>query len=408
MLKKVVLVIIDGLGDRPVKELGGLTPLEAAKTPNIDKFAVDAKCGQMYTLDRGVVPGSDTAHLAILGYEPETHYSGRGPLEAAGVGLKLQQGDIAFRANFGTVDEDLVIIDRRAGRIKDVSKLTASLDGIEIDNVKFIVKPGTSYRAVLVMKGDELSSKITDVDPHETGRKRTWSAPLDGSRQATRTAEILNKFMNRAHKILKEHEYNKAREKEGKFPANYLLVRGAGRYNKISPFKEKYGMKACCIAGGGLYKGIAFLLGMNIIDIKGATGRPDTDILGKFKKTVELSGEYDFVFTHVKATDNFGHDGNYEGKKEFIEKIDDAFSEFEKLDEETLLIVTADHSTPCELKDHSADYVPLMFHGLGVRKDNVNAFNERACIGGGLGTMFGKDIMRHIMNLLGKLPLFGA
>lgn len=422
MLKKVILVILDGLGDRPVKEFGGLTPLEAAKTPNMDRFAKDSECGVMYTLGRGFVPGSDTAHLALLGYDPEEYYSGRGPLEAAGVRLKLEPGDIAFRANFGTVDKNKKITDRRAGRIKDVAPLTEALDGIEIpvekenngegvkEVVKFIVKPGTSYRAVLVMQGKGLSSTITDVDPHESGRKVKLCAPLDGSPEAAKTADVLNKFMKESHEILNNHDYNKSREK----PANFLLVRGAGKYSSVKPFEETFRMKACCIAGGGLYKGVAGHLGMEIIDVDEpteppeVTGRSDTNIRKKFKRAVAETKIFDFIFTHVKATDIYGHDGDYEGKKEFIEKIDDAFSEFNKLDEETLLIVTADHSTPCELKDHSADSVPIMFYGPGVRVDKVDAFNERACTGGGLGTMAGKDIMRHIMNLSGKLPLYGA
>ena len=409
MLEKVILVIFDGLGDRPVRELKNLTPLEAAHTPNMDKFSKASECGVMYTLGRGVVPGSDTAHLQILGYDPGTYYNGRGPFEAAGVGLTLQPGDVAFRANWGTVDDNLKVIDRRAGRIDRTAPLVEALDGIEIDGVKFVVKASTGHRAVLVMKGKGLSSSIPDIDPHKEGRAVDLSSPIDHlDEEAVFTLTVLRKFLKEAHGILKNHELNKARELKKEPPANFLLVRGAGKYFKIESFREKFGMKACCIAGGGLYKGVASHIGMDLIDVKGATGKKDTNIRGKFEKAVELRREYDFIFVHVKAADNFGHDGDYSGKKEFIERIDEAFKEFDKLGEETLLVVTADHSTPCGLKEHSADSVPIMFHGTGVRTDNVNAFNERACTNGGLGTLSGKYLMNHAWNLLGLLKKYGS
>ncbi len=408
MVNKVVLVIFDGLGDRPINELNNLTPLEAAKTPNLDNCAQEGECGVMYTLGRGIVPGSDTAHLAILGYDPEKYYHGRGPLEAAGIGLKLQPGDIAFRANWGTVNDDLIAIDRRAGRIEDGTPFVNSLNGMEIDGVKFILEPSIGYRAVLVMRGKGLSYAISDVDPHSTNKKIKPCTPLDESTDAKFTSNVLNKFLEKAHEILNKHDENKARTSIGKPPANYLLVRGAGKHIDLPPFDTQFGLKACCIAGGGLYKGVASYLGMDIIDIPGATAKANTNITGKFEKAVELVGDYGFVFVHVKQSDNFGHDGNYLGKKEFIEKIDVAFKIFQKLDKETLLIVTADHSTPCELKSHSADYVPIIFKGSGVRSDQVNTFGERACSNGGLGILLGKDVMGQVMNLLGKLEIYGA
>ena len=411
MLKRVMLLICDGLGDRPVKELGNLTPLEAAKTPNLDKLATESECGMMHTLGRGRTPGSDTAHLTIFGYPIDKYYSGRGPIEVAGLGLKLQHGDVALRGNFGTVDDNLVIKDRRAGRILVVEPLTKVLDGIEIDGVTFIVKPGTAHRAGVIMRGKGLSGAIIDADPHVPDVPVRTVTPTDDTPEAKRTAEVLNKFLMKAHEILKEHEFNKEREKEGKLPANFLLVRGAGQYSTLPSFKERYELNACCIAGGGLYKGIGAFLGMEVLSCPGATGLPDTDIEAKFKLALEKLNEYDFVFVHVKATDSLAEDGNWAGKRDFIERIDDAAKLLLNLPEDVMFVMTADHSTASEMKAHSADPIPIMFHGgngASIRVDNVTAFNERACTKGGLGYITGLDVMPQVQNLLGKLHLVGA
>ncbi|RKX28039.1 MAG: 2,3-bisphosphoglycerate-independent phosphoglycerate mutase [Candidatus Zixiibacteriota bacterium] len=411
MLKKVILMVCDGLGDRPVKELGNLTPLEAAKTPNLDKLAAKAECGLMHTLGRGKTPGSDTAHLTIFGYPIDQCYSGRGPIEVAGLGLKLQGGDVALRGNFGTVGDNLIIKDRRAGRILEVEPLTRALDGMDVDGVKFIVKPGTAHRAGVIMRGKGLSGAIVDADPHVPDVPVRTVTATDDTPEAKRTADILNKFLLQAHEVLKKHPLNAEREKDGKLPANFLLVRGGGQYKELVHFKKKYDLTACCIAGGGLYKGVGAFLGMDIIDVPGATGLPDTDIEAKFKTVLQKLQEYDFVFVHVKAADSLSEDGNWEGKRDFIEKIDAAAALLTDLSAETLLVVTADHSTASEMKAHCADPVPIMFYGGGgesIRIDNVTAFNERACAAGGLGHIVGLDVMPQVQNLLGKLHLVGA
>jgi 2,3-bisphosphoglycerate-independent phosphoglycerate mutase len=363
----------------------------------------------MHTMGRGYTPGSDTAHLTILGYDISKHYSGRGPIEVAGIGLQLRDGDVALRGNFGTVDNNLLIKDRRAGRILVVEPLTKALDGMEVDGVTFIVKPGTAHRAGVLMQGTGLSGAIVDVDPHKPDKPvRTPVTPKEDTPEAKHTAAVLTKFLAEAHEVLKKHPLNAEREQEGKLPANYLLVRGAGQYKEVPSFKDRYGLSACCIAGGGLYKGVGAFLGMKILEVPGATGLPDTDIEAKFRTTLNSLDSYDFVFVHVKAADSLGEDGDYMAKRDFIEKIDVAAQLFNDLPENTLLIVTADHSTPCELKAHSGDPIPIMFHGSGVRVDSVSAFNERACTQGGLGFIAGRDIMPHMMNLLGTLPLIGA
>ena len=407
-LQKAVVVICDGLGDRPIAELGGLTPLEAAATPVLDDLAAHSECGLMCALGRGRRPGSDTSHLAIFGYDIDTCYSGRGPIEAAGVGLQLEDGDVALRANLGTVDDAGVIVDRRAGRILDVSAMAAAVDGMEIDGVRFLVRPGTAHRAAVVMRGQGLSGHVTDADPHVPGEAVHEVRPTDATAEASRTADILTRFLKESHEVLEALPENQQRKTEDLFPANFLLVRGAGQYRNFDSFSDKYGLRSCCIAGGGLYRGIASLLGMAVIDVPGATGLPDTDVAAKFVAAGRMLADHDFVFVHVKATDTLGEDGDFLGKKGFIEKIDGAADILLGLPPEVLVVITADHSTPCALKQHSADPVPILFRGAGVRVDSVETFGERSVAHGGAGLMSGYDVMPQVINLLGRARLIGA
>lgn len=409
MIKKALVFIMDGLGDRPIDEFGYKTPLEAANTPNFDKIISESQCGLMYTIGRGRRPGSDTAHMSIFGYPIEQYYTGRGPIEAAGVGIELQEGDVAFRGNFGTVDNDWRVLDRRAGRIKDVTVFAQALDGIEIDGVKFIVKPGSGYRAGVVMRGKGLSSQITDADSHNAGDCIHEVVSKDGLEDSKFTAQVLNKFMKKSYEILEGLEENNKREQMGQLKANFLLLRGAGVYPKLPKFTEKWGFNnACCVAGGGLYKGIGAFLGMDILKVEGANAQVDTNIELKMKTAVDALNKYDFVFLHIKPTDSLAEDGNAVGKKDFIEKIDKYVSILNKVDDETLIVITADHSTACELKAHSADPVPVVFHAKGIRSDGLSKFGEREVAKGSLGIIEGKDVMPNILNIMGKLPLIGA
>ncbi len=407
-VNKVLFLVFDGLGDRPVPELGGLTPLEAARTPNFDAIAAESICGLSNALGRGVRPGSDVSHLAIFGYPMEKYYTGRGPIEAAGLGIALQEGDVAFRGNFGTVDGDWNILDRRAGRIRVVDEFAAAVDGMEIEGVQILVKPGTAHRAGVVFRGRGLSASVTDADPHAEGLPVLEVRPGDDSPEAAFTARVVNAFMRRSYEILDKLEANAKRREAGQLPANIVLLRGAGIYPTLPKFADKYGLRACCIAGGGLYRGIGAFLGMDLIDVPGATALPDSDVAAKFRAAKQALETYDFVFTHVKATDSLAEDGNWAGKKDFIEKCDAAAAELRDLPENVLLVITADHSTACELKAHTADPVPILFCSPHVRRDEVKTFGERACSLGGLGRMTGSDVMPEVMNLMGRLHLIGA
>ena len=254
MIKKTICVVFDGLGDRPIKEFGGKTPLEFANTPNFDAITKKSLCGLMHTLGRGVRPGSDVSHLAIFGYPMELYYTGRGPIEVAGLGIQLQEGDVAFRGNFGTVDADWNILDRRAGRIRIVDEYAAAIDGLMIDGIECIVKPGTAHRAGVVLRGKGLTSAVTDADPHEESKPVMPIRPLDNSESATFTAKVLNKFLRSSYEILDGLEANKIRLASGQFPANFLLLRGSGIYPSMPKFNEKYELKSCCIVCGGFIR----------------------------------------------------------------------------------------------------------------------------------------------------------
>jgi 2,3-bisphosphoglycerate-independent phosphoglycerate mutase len=405
---KAVIMVIDGLGDRPNEN--GNTPLKEAKTPTMDRIAKEGICGIMNAVDVGVRPGSDTAHLSILGYDPYTTYTGRGPFEAAGVGVKVKPGDIAFRCNFATIDDNFIVLDRRAGRIANTEELEKELDGLEIDGVKVIFKQSGGYRATLVLRGEGLSDKITDADPKKEGKKVKEIKPLDGSEEAIRTAEILNKIIRISYEKFNNHPVNEERRKEGLPVANVILPRGVGKVPQIQPFNEKYGLKGACIAGTGLIKGIAKMLNLDVIEVEGATGTPETAFMNKAKALVEALNNYDFVIINVKGADEAGHDGNYELKKEVIEKIDGMLDYIMKnIDKkEVYFVLTGDHSTPIEEKDHSADPIPIVIWGKSVRIDDVEKFDEFSTYKGSLGRIKGTHIMPILMDLMGLAKKYGA
>jgi 2,3-bisphosphoglycerate-independent phosphoglycerate mutase len=403
MKEKAVLIVCDGLGDR---QINGKTPLQMARKPNMDKLAEKGICGLMHTIAPGIIPGSDTGHLSIFGYDPNVYYKGRGVYEALGAGLELKRGDVAFRGNFATVDKELKVADRRAGRLKDEGKeFEKSLAGIKIDDVEVIFKSTTEHRGVLVFRGSGLSSKISDTDPHADGAKVLSSKPLEESREARKTSDILNRFTLLSHKLLSENHLNEAREKQGKPKANIILVRGAGSYKRVDSLYERYGFKSACISGGALYKGVAKAVGMDVIEVKGATGRTDTDVDAKARAAKDALEKYDLVFVHVKGMDNASHDGNLGDKVKMIEKVDRLVGGLMKSG--AYLILTGDHSTPVSLREHSADPLPIVIYGKGVRVDDVKKFDEISCAKGGLGHIRGLDVMPIIVSFMGYAKKFG-
>jgi 2,3-bisphosphoglycerate-independent phosphoglycerate mutase len=406
---KVIFLVCDGMADRPMKEKGNRTPLEAARTPNMDSLAADGVCGIMDPIGPGIRPGSDTAHLALLGYDPYKVYTGRGPFEAAGVGLELRPGDIAFRGNWATVDTKGRVTDRRAGRIKDGTKaLAKALDGIKIDGVHVTLKAATEHRTVLVLHGSGISCQVSDTDPHKENLVAGCKA-LDNSPAAKRTCNVLNKFTEYSKKVLKDHPVNQARIKDGLPPANIVLARGAGMTPDMPPLAKLWGWKPIAIVGVALIRGICTLAGMDVPVVKGATGGVDTDMLAKARAAIKGLERHDLVFMNIKAPDIGGHDGNFDLKKSSIERIDEAVGYIkDNISSEVGLVITADHSTPVPVKNHAADPVPLLMYGDGVRTDNVKTFNEKAVAHGGLGRLRGKDLMPILQDWVDKAEKFGA
>ncbi|MCS7125317.1 MAG: 2,3-bisphosphoglycerate-independent phosphoglycerate mutase [Aigarchaeota archaeon] len=408
---KTVLIVCDGMADRPTRALKGLTPLQAAHVPTFDRIASLSECGIMDLISPGQPPGSDTAHLAIFGYDPEKYYSGRGAYEALGAGIDLKPGDVAFRCNFATVNEEGVIIDRRAGRIssEEAKILAEALKDIELEDVKSIFISTTEHRGVLVLRGEKLSRMVSDVDLHKTGVKIEKPIPLDSSEEAKRTAKILEEFITKAKKVLEEHELNKERVARGLRPANILLPRGAGTMPNVKNIEEVWGIKGAAIAGGALYKGVAKALGFKLINVPGATGGLDTNLKGKVDYTINALKEYDLVFLHIKATDTVSHDKDPVKKKEVVEWISRELTPLIDLVEDRgyYLVLTADHTTPSEVGDHRGDPVPIAIMGPDVRRDSVERFDEISCAKGGLNRIRGIDLMKILMNYLGKVPLFG-
>lgn len=411
---KAVLVIGDGMADRPIKELNWKTPLETARKPSLNRIAKTGVCGIMDPIAPGTPPGSDTATLALLGYDVFKVYSGRGALEAIGSGVEVLPGDVAFRCNFATVNEDFVVLDRRAGRIanEDAAKLAASLQKIKLEkpSAEFLFKNTIQHRAALLIRGPKLSRAISDSDPEKVGEKVLEIKPLEASLEAKLTAKILNELLRKFHKVLKEHPVNKERRKRGLPPANMILCRGAGAIPDIKPLSEIYGINAACIAAVPLIRGACKVAGMKLINVKGATGTPQTDFMAKAKATIEAVKTYDFVFLHIKAIDVASHDGNVKQKIELIEKIDSMLSYMlNSLDlDSTYLAVTADHTTSLTTGKHEGDPVPIAITGPYVRRDDVEKFDEKSCARGGLNRIRGIDLMPILMNLIGRTKKFGA
>ena len=406
--KKILVIIMDGLGDRAVRSLGYRTPLQCANKPNLDWFAVNGTSGIMDVISPGVRPGSDTSHLALLGYDPYQVYTGRGPFEAAGVGLVGKAGDVAFRCNFATVDDGMNVIDRRAGRIKepDTTELAKALDGMRLGDITAVVKEATEHRAALMLQGSGLSPYVSDADPHALATV-SRSEPLRPD--AAATAEAVNEFVRRSYEVLKDHPVNRRRIAEGKQPANILLPRGAGVFPDIQPFESRYGMSASGVAGVSLIRGICRVCGLEVIEDAGCTGGTDTDMNAKACAALRELERKDFVLMNVKATDINSHDGDPRSKIESIERLDAMAKAIrEGIPPGTVVALAADHCTPVEKGDHSGDPVPLTIYVENGIKDGVASYDEVSCARGALGRIRGVDLMPILIDKADRSEKFGA
>lgn len=404
-MKNILLVVMDGLGDRPCRDLDGMTPLEAAYTPNMDELAELGINGLMYPIDQGVVAGSDTSHMSILGYDPKEVYTGRGPFEAMGLGIDVRPGDIAFRANFATVDSEGNVTDRRAGRSSYGLNELAREICMRIGDVEFLVKEGVEHRAALVMRGDDLSQDVTDSDPHATGRK---VMKIEGkTKYGERTASLLNTYLKKVRTILNESGSNSKRKERGLPPANELLLRGAGMVPKLQNFTTKYGLRGACVAGVPIITGLASLAGLEIHRDERMTGTVNSDFHAKMEKALSLLCDYNFVLVNIKGPDVAGHDKNPGLKKMVLERIDRAMKDVIPAGKENVICITGDHSTPCSLGEHSGDPVPVLFYTEGCRRDSVRAFSESSSAAGALRMKSG-DIMPYLLQLSDRSEKYGA
>lgn len=420
--KKLLYIVLDGLGDRPIKELGGKTPLEAASKPNMDSLAKKGKLGTVYTVGKGIAPESDIAVISILGYDARKYYTGRGPLESFAEGLSVKDGDLAYRVNFATKDKNSNrIIDRRVGRNLTTEEATALADEVnkkvKLEGATFIFKSTIGHRGVLVIEKDgSLSADVSNTDPayEKHGYFGVAKAAFDNvalkceptkdTAQARLSAELTNQFVEKSTEVLNNSKINKTRESQGKLAGNIILCRDAGdRLPKFPKINEVYKMKFGCFVEMPVEKGIALLTGMEVVDLPLPTGDPQKDYPLRAKKTIEAARAYDVLYIHIKGPDEPAHDGDFAKKKSSIEAIDKFY--FGNLLaglrlEDFVIAITSDHSTPCKLKAHSDDPVPLLISSTDIKSDKLTSFGESDAKKGSLGELNGPEILPLFINLM--------
>ncbi len=388
-----VLLIIDGLADRPVRELGNRTPLQAAKTPVLDRLAKEGRCGLADPVSPGVVPDTAAGSLALFGQSPLALK--RGPVEALGAGLSLSAGDVALRGNFATIDRNGRVVDRRAGRIRDeAEELAKAIDRVSLpqdvsSEVEVRVKVGTEHRLAVVLRGDRLSADIHGSDPGEGAlpSEALTPRPVDpNNERAIYTAQVLAMFEKAARDILLRHPLNAAREKQGLHPANAILTRGAGRIHRLIPLEEAgLPLRLACISGDRTILGLASWLGAETISGDAMTANLDTDLAAKFDAAREALRRNDLVIIHVKGADIAAHDRRPELKVEFIEKVDAELGRMiDAHHGELRVAVGSDHATLSESGQHAADPLPVVIWGEGIEPDDVQQFDEQSAASGAL------------------------
>jgi 2,3-bisphosphoglycerate-independent phosphoglycerate mutase len=385
---KIVLLVADGLGGLPL-EPNGKTELESARTPNLDSCAREGVSGLSIPVLPGITPGSGPGHLGLFGYDPLEYRIGRGILEALGIHFEVGSRDVAVRGNFCTVNEAGVITDRRAGRptTERCVEMCQLMQEIRIPGLEVFVEPVREHRFVVVFRGDNLGDAVNDTDPQMVGALPLTAKGHDPASQ--RTAEAVNRFIAEAGRILKAHT-----------PTNMVTLRGFARYPKIATVKDVYGLRAAAIAVYPMYKGLARLVGMNVLD-SGSTLRDQIETLQR------VWNEFDFFFLHYKYTDSTGEDGNFAAKVEMIERLDGEIPRIRALKPD-VLIVTGDHSTPSKMKSHSWHPVPVVLVSDTARTDGVTEFGETQCLRGGLGQFEAKYLMTLAMAHAGRLGKYGA
>lgn len=392
---KYIVIVGDGMADYPLEELGNRTPLQVANKPNIDAMARRGRCGLLQTIPQGMGAGSDIANLTILGYDPRRYYTGRGPLEAASMGVKLGSRDIAFRCNLIT-EKDGRIIDYSAGHItsSEAKELIHAAKKAFANVGEFYA--GVSYRHLFVLRNS--SSELESVPPHDVMGGKIEDYLIKPTENGT--AKKLNKMMLDSKRVLSQHPVNLKRVKEGKNPGNMLWLWGNGRAPQLEPLYKKYGLRGAVISAVDLIRGIGTYLGMEIIKVPGATGYYDTNYEGKAEAALKALERRDYVYVHVEAPDEAGHAGSVEDKIKSIENLDRRLvgKILNAADDNLTLAVLPDHPTPIKVKTHTSDPVPFAIYSHAAPKDGIEGFNEEAAKRGSLGSLEGEQFMKTLLG----------
>ena len=391
---KLVLLVLDGIGDLSMREAGHLTPLEAAVTPELDELTQNSAQGRIQAVAPGVTPGSSAGHLALFGYDPLDYQVGRGVMEALGMGVELKPGDVAARGNFCTLAADGTVSDRRAGRIEtaECERLCSLLTNEvkSVGDVEVIIQHGWGHRFVVVFRGKGLAGSLSDTDPLRDGGRVVETKPLPGSEAgAEKAAAVVARFTELASSALK----NEAQ-------ANGVLLRGISQQAEIPTFQERYSLRAASLALFPMYKGLARVVGMNNEDGPKNIGQ-------QFERYLDIYDDYDFFFIHYKYPDFFGADGNFEAKKQAIEDLDEALPILMKKRPDVLAI-TGDHSTPCSMKGPSWHPAPVLLNSPFSGSDKLDRFTETSANLGSLGVLEGKYLIRLMQANARMFDRFGA
>ncbi len=385
---KLVLLVLDGLGGLP-RAPGGPTELEAASTPNLDRLAGEGQAGLSQPVGLGITPGSGPGHLALFGYDPVASNIGRGALSALGLGLRLDAGDLGVRLNFCTLDDQGYVVDRRAGRIdtRINEALVSRLNAIEVPGVEMEFATESQHRAVLIIRGAYLSPEVQETDPQAVGVPPLEPEPL------TATAQHTSAVLRLVNEAVRDCI-------AGEWPANSVLMRGYAGLPELASLKSMYGLQAVCLATYPMYKGLARVAGMAVVDGLASADEQVTALAAAWD-------DHDYFFVHHKAPDARGEDGDFDAKAAAIEEMDRRVPALLELGPD-VLVVTGDHSTPSLLQQHSWHPVPCLFWGADVLPDTVRSFGERACGQGSLGVFPAQSIMALMLAHGGRLQKFGA
>lgn len=391
---RIVLLVMDGLGDLPHPDHGGRTPLEAARTPNLDALAPHSALGRLLPVAPGITPGSGPAHLGLFGYDPLTHPVGRGVLEALGAGIPLEKGDVAARANFCTLDAQGIVTDRRAGRIptETCARLVAKLKNAvpRIEDVDLLLQAGKGHRFVVVLRGPGLGGEVSDADPHKEGKPIPAARALGAGEGDAKSARIVDTFIARAAEVL-----------AGESPANAAMMRGLSARPHFPGYAERFRLRAAAVAAYPMYRGVAELAGMNRFI------PADESAAAAFAEAARIWEAHDYVFVHIKGTDMAGEDGDFAAKVAVIEEVDAALPALLALQPD-VLCVTGDHSTPVAMKAHSWHPVPVMVSSRIAFADGLTRFHEKHCRNGSLGTLASRDLIAVLLANAGRLDKYGA